>query len=72
MVGCVQWELQHTHEGWTFRNKASGLYLSFEGPPRNGTVLVALEQPRAWDIWPDERNRSVHRWVTALLRCGQR
>lgn len=58
-----QWELQRNDQGWTFKNKATGLYLSYEGEAQNGTVIVGLQQERAWDIWPDEENQDkrVHR-----------
>ncbi|KIK66041.1 carbohydrate-binding module family 13 protein [Collybiopsis luxurians FD-317 M1] len=57
-----KWHLEQVEgEHWTFRNRATGKYLGFEGPPRDGTPLVGVDYPVEWDIYPDNNDRNLHR-----------
>ncbi|RDB22017.1 hypothetical protein Hypma_010816 [Hypsizygus marmoreus] len=62
-----QWALEWTNIGWTFRSVATGLYLSIDGSPADGTRLVAVTTPFGWHIWHDEVNPQTYRRVDIAL-----
>ncbi|KAJ7437864.1 ricin B-like lectin [Mycena galericulata] len=55
------WTLTWTGDSWTFRSASSGLYLGLDGPPADGTHLVATSTPFQFDIWHDEKNTQNYR-----------
>ncbi|THH15412.1 hypothetical protein EW146_g5051 [Bondarzewia mesenterica] len=60
--GNQQWVLEQPNGSeWTFRSVETGKYLDIDGEPGNGTLIVASDYPREWDIWPDEQDDSVYR-----------
>ncbi|KAG6840073.1 hypothetical protein C0991_009185 [Blastosporella zonata] len=63
------WELEHENNQWTFRNVGNGKYLGIaEGDLENGLALRAVDNPFAWDIFPDHNDNSVYRCVLPLMR----
>jgi hypothetical protein len=62
-----QWTLNWTNIGWTFRSRATGLYIGLDGSPADGTRLVAVTTPVGWDIWHDEVNPSTYRYVCPIF-----
>ncbi|KDQ49765.1 carbohydrate-binding module family 13 protein [Jaapia argillacea MUCL 33604] len=56
-----KWFVERLNSGWTFRSLGSGSYIGIQGPPQDGTPLVATQEPTEWDIWPDEQDNSKYR-----------
>ncbi|KAJ3723931.1 ricin B-like lectin [Lentinula raphanica] len=57
-----KWRLEQGEGGhWTFQSVESGQFLGIEGPPENGTPLVAVNEPFKWDIYPDDEDPSHFR-----------
>jgi len=56
-----QWRVNQLGGSWTLQNVATGKFLGVEGNPHNGAKLVGQDEPKGWDIWPDERDPSDHR-----------
>ncbi|KAF5376427.1 hypothetical protein D9615_008632 [Tricholomella constricta] len=58
----LQWVVENNNNQWTFKNVGTGRYLGIaSGNLKDNTQLRAVDQPVAWDIWPDDTNSSVHR-----------
>lgn len=60
----LQWTFEQQGAQWAIKSSGSGKYIGIEGPPENGTPLVAVDNTVLWDIWPDERDNSHLRCVT--------
>jgi len=61
-----QWTTEWTSIGWTFRSRASGLYIGLNGSPSDGSRLVAVTAPVGWHIWHDQVNPSAYRIYAPL------
>ncbi|MRH90581.1 hypothetical protein GFY24_24595 [Nocardia sp. SYP-A9097] len=58
----------HADNAWTVRNVGTGQYLGILGARMgDATPVVAVQDPFAWEIWPDVQDRSYYR----LLVPGQ-
>ncbi|KAF9073994.1 ricin B-like lectin [Rhodocollybia butyracea] len=55
-----RWQLQQGNH-WTFRNLATGQYLGINGRIQDGAPIVGCNDAVEWDIYPDERDSSLHR-----------
>ncbi|PIL34509.1 hypothetical protein GSI_03286 [Ganoderma sinense ZZ0214-1] len=56
-----QWHLHHEDGGWVLRNRETGRYLGIEGEARDGTPVIAVEEPFRWHIVADEEDTSTFR-----------
>ncbi|RDB22003.1 hypothetical protein Hypma_010813 [Hypsizygus marmoreus] len=56
-----KWNLEWTGAHWAFKNKGNGRYLGINGQVKDGTPLSGVDNRVEWDIYPDERNASLHR-----------
>jgi hypothetical protein len=64
MALAVQWRLNRDNNGlWTLQSVGGGKYLGIEGDAGNGVKLIAQDNQTQWDIKPDERDHSDHRYV---------
>jgi hypothetical protein len=37
----------------------NGKYLGVEGPARDGAMIVSVDEPFGFDIWPDENHQGA-------------
>ncbi|GLB42713.1 putative ricin-type beta-trefoil lectin domain-like [Lyophyllum shimeji] len=56
-----KWELSRHNNQWVFRNVGTGRFLGLGGHVHDNTPVRAVDEPVPWDIFPDERDGSVHR-----------
>lgn len=47
----LQWTLNWTGTGWTFRSVSAGSYLGISGTPADGLAVEAVTTAFEWDIW---------------------
>ncbi|KAF5372492.1 hypothetical protein D9758_005177 [Tetrapyrgos nigripes] len=59
----LQFRLEKNDKGkWIFRVMSNqNQYIGFNGSSKDGTPLVAQEDPCGWDIWPDEQQDGSYR-----------
>ncbi|KAG5647506.1 hypothetical protein DXG03_009443 [Asterophora parasitica] len=57
-----RWTLENHDNRWVFRNVGTGRYLGYNPDDlRDDAPVFAVDEPVAWDIWPDEGDDTVHR-----------
>ncbi|KAI0631469.1 ricin B-like lectin [Trametes polyzona] len=56
-----RWTLEEANGTYHFRNAATGLYIGFDGEPKNFTPIIAASKAASWEIKPDHQDPSVFR-----------
>ncbi|KAF9032404.1 ricin B-like lectin [Panaeolus papilionaceus] len=56
-----QWRMNWTGNSWTFQAGSTGQYLAIEGPPADGTKVIASATPFDWHIWRDDQDPNTFR-----------
>jgi len=68
-----QWITEKQDDGqWTLQSVSGQKYVGFENTPKDGTIVVGLDQPQLWDIEilsdsEDHDNLRVKLWVRDTL-----
>ena len=61
-----QWVASTQNGLWYFKSVATGRYLAIEGEASDNAAVVGSTNPHGWNIWPDEDNVNVLRYVVAF------
>jgi hypothetical protein len=61
-----QWVASTQNGLWYFKSVASGRYLAIDGEASDNGAVVGSTNPFGWNIWPDEDNVNVLRYVVAF------
>jgi hypothetical protein len=57
----LQWLLESVGNRWAFKNVGNGRYLGLSGDVKDGTPLKAVDNRVEWDIYHDDKDKSVYR-----------
>ena len=63
----MQWRLHHEDGAWVLRNRHTDKYLGIEGEARDGTPVIAVDEPFHWHIVADEEDPSTFRCASLSL-----
>ena len=63
----VQWRLHHEDGAGVLRNRHTDKYLGIEGEARDGTPVIAVDEPFHWHIVADEEDPSTFRCASLSL-----
>ncbi|PPQ67441.1 hypothetical protein CVT26_007235 [Gymnopilus dilepis] len=64
-----RWTVEKHGLGWYIKSVGSGKYLNVEGEVRDGTRVIACDEPMPWRVWADDRLKGI-RCVLGVLCPG--